>query len=140
LVSDNEEEGPTSILNSCFLISFLAFLSFLLIWIHYFVSQMLASLLIITGFLVVVPVYCLIRRAKDGRTRFEEISSRAASLSESYEESASQKFGHGVRYIFPSQCPECNEQLDPGGVKWIDRTSAICPNCRTTVRVSTQEI
>ncbi|MHA1934710.1 MAG: hypothetical protein ACW97A_05470 [Candidatus Thorarchaeota archaeon] len=138
MANDNEVEGPISLLRPCFLIILLAILSLLILW-FFLDSQTLAILLLITTFAFLGPIYCLTERAKSGRTRFEAISSRASIMSETYEEIASEELNLGVRYVFPIQCPQCNEPLDPGSVEWIDGTSAICPNCRTTVRARIEE-
>jgi hypothetical protein len=138
LANDKEAEGATSLFRPCFLIIILASLIFWLIWI-FFDSQMLAVLVTITTLAAIIPAYCLTEKAKSGRTRFQTISSRAAILSENYEKVSTGKSKLGVRYVFPIQCPECREHLDPGSVDWIDGTSAICSKCRTIVRASIEE-
>ena len=138
MASDSDAEESPSPLRPCFLIIILAILSFLVLWL-FLDSQTLAALLFIAAFVFLIPIYCLTQRAKSGRTRFAAISSRAVIMSETYERIATDESTLGVRYVFPIQCPVCNEHLDPGNVEWIDGTSAICPNCRTTVRARIEE-
>jgi len=42
-------------------------------------------------------------------------------------------------YVFPLKCPSCNAHLQLNEVQWIDSRSAICPNCESIVRASTQD-
>ncbi|MHA2423789.1 MAG: hypothetical protein ACXAEF_03320 [Candidatus Thorarchaeota archaeon] len=39
------------------------------------------------------------------------------------------------QYRFPKRCPNCNEDLHLGKVKWVDSSTGLCPNCESTIRV-----